>query len=144
GPVSEQDLTNLAAAGELLRTDTVWKEDVETGFPAGEVQGLFAAAGGSPAPAAEPTAAQELPPDAELVPLDAPAASAPPAPKARATAQKGAVIVGQDGVNVKYRMKCTTCGHEDSSWKTMRIARGTMRSSFFCPKCRKRRDVEIH
>ena len=56
----------------------------------------------------------------------------------------GAVIVGKDGTNVKFRMKCTACGHEDSSWKTMRITRGTTRSSFYCPKCRKRRDAEIH
>jgi hypothetical protein len=69
----------------------------------------------------------------------------PARPKtARAVAGKGVVIVGQDGATVKYRMKCTTCGHEDSSWKSIPIPRGTQRASFFCSKCRKRRDVEIH
>jgi hypothetical protein len=64
--------------------------------------------------------------------------------KARATAGKGVMIVGQDGTNLKYRMKCTGCGFEDNSWKTMAITRGTTRVSFFCPKCRRRRDGEIH
>jgi hypothetical protein len=54
------------------------------------------------------------------------------------------MIVGQDGTNVKYRMKCTGCGYEDTSWKTVAITRGTTRLSFFCPKCRRRRDGEIH
>jgi hypothetical protein len=69
----------------------------------------------------------------------------PPAPtrKARAIAGKGAIIVGQDGKTVKYKGKCTTCGYEDSSWKSMTIPRGSYRTTFFCNKCRKRRDVEI-
>ena len=61
-----------------------------------------------------------------------------------AVAGKGAVIVSQDGATVKYRMKCTTCGHEDASWKSIPIPHGTARSGFFCRKCRKRRDAEIH
>jgi hypothetical protein len=68
----------------------------------------------------------------------------PPIGKGRAVAGKGAVIVGQDGTTVKFRMKCTACGHEDSSWRSAPITRGTTRSSFFCPKCRKRREVEVH
>jgi len=67
-----------------------------------------------------------------------------PVKAARAVAGKGTVIVGQDGKTVKYRMKCATCGKEDSSWKTISIPRGLARSSFFCPKCRKRQEVEIH
>jgi hypothetical protein len=59
-------------------------------------------------------------------------------------AGKGVVIVGQDGATVKYRMKCSTCGREESSWKSIAIPRGTTRTGFFCPKCRKRRDGEIH
>jgi hypothetical protein len=54
------------------------------------------------------------------------------------------MIVGQDGTNVKYRMKCTGCGYEDTGGKTVAITRGTTRLSFFCPKCRRRRDGEIH
>jgi transcription elongation factor Elf1 len=59
-------------------------------------------------------------------------------------AGKGAVIVGQDGTTVKYRKKCTTCGHEDSSWRSIPITRGTTRVSYFCPKCRRTCAVEIH
>jgi ribosomal protein L33 len=64
--------------------------------------------------------------------------------KGRATAGRGAVLVGQDGVNVKFRKKCTACGHADSSWTTMPIRNGVMRIGFYCPKCRKHRDVEVH
>jgi transposase-like protein len=56
---------------------------------------------------------------------------------------RGAVIVGQDGVNVKYKKKCLTCGHADSSWHTAPIRNGVIKAVFFCPKCRKSRDVEI-
>ena len=48
-----------------------------------------------------------------------------------------------DGKTVKFRMKCTICGKEDSSWKSISIPRGMARSSFFCPKCRKRQDCEL-
>jgi hypothetical protein len=64
--------------------------------------------------------------------------------KGRATAGRGAIIVGQDGVNVKYRKKCTACQHEDYSTNIMPIRNGVMRVGFHCPKCRKSRDVEIH
>jgi hypothetical protein len=93
-----------------------------------------AATPGSAEPA-EPAAAAAVPP--VVVP-------APAKKGGRATAGKGAVIVGQDGATVKYRGKCATCGREDASWKSIAIPRGTTRASFFCPKCRKRRDVEIH
>ena len=53
------------------------------------------------------------------------------------------VIVGQDGINVKYKKKCTTCGYEDSCWNTMPIRIGSTRVNFFCPKCRRKRDGEI-
>jgi hypothetical protein len=176
GPVSDQDLADLAASGEILPTDTIWKEGLETGVPAARVRGLFSGEPILPAATAEPVpnvANQEaespqesappiaaptdsnalvMPsPETELLPVEGdsttPTPSPPPRPqeprKARAVAGKGAIIVGQDGINVKYRMKCTTCGHEDSSWKTMRITRGSTRMSFYCPKCRKKRDSEI-
>ena len=66
----------------------------------------------------------------------------PPA-KARATAVSGAVIVSQDGAFVKYRKKCTHCGCEDSSTRGMPIRVGATRDTFFCPKCRKKREVVI-
>src|SRR5207249_9160965 len=100
----------------------------------------------------ETDAATTPPPDiapaAELPPEPPPAAPKPPAPprlvgKARAVAGKGAVIVGQDGTTVKYRKKCTACGFEDSCWHSMRITPGVTGSAFFCPKCKKRREVQI-
>jgi hypothetical protein len=111
-------------------------------------QGLVSAESTTPGGAAP----EAIPDDAELIPLEEPpqaTATQPPAQqvrgrKARATAGKGVMIVAQDSTNVKYRMKCTACGYEDTSWKTMPITRGMTRLSFFCPKCRKRRDGEIH
>lgn len=96
-----------------------------------------------PDPPATPMAGE--PPPADTAPA-APAAARPAASTrtARATAGKGAVIIGQDGKSVKYRGKCTICGKEDSSWKSVAIPRGTARYSFFCPKCRKRQEVEIY
>jgi hypothetical protein len=71
-------------------------------------------------------------------------AKAPPAKKKRAVRAKGAIIVGQDGSTVRFRKKCTVCGFEDTSCKRIPIRDGLMRENFFCPTCRKRRDVEIH
>jgi len=67
----------------------------------------------------------------------------PKVKKGQAVAVKGAIIVAQDGTNAKYKKKCTTCSHEDTSWHTLRITNAVTRLVFFCPKCRKKRDVEI-
>jgi hypothetical protein len=128
GPVSGADLAALAVGGQLLPTDTVWRDGIEMGERAGDVPELF-------------------PPDpaAAAVPNEVPAGTRPAAQRrGRAVAGKGAVIVSQDGATVKYRMKCTTCGREDASWKSIPIPHGTARNGFFCQKCRKRRDAEIH
>ena len=122
GPVSMPELTGLVAAGGVLPTDTIWKDGVEEGVPAAQVPELFPAA--APAQMAGTRAA--------------------PAKNARATAGKGVVLMGQDGKTVKFKGKCTTCGHEDNNWKTIPIPRGTTRTGFFCSKCKKRRDGEIH
>ena len=63
--------------------------------------------------------------------------------KGRATAVKGAVIISQDGEYVKYRKKCTQCGHEDSCTRAIPITNGVTRDTFFCTKCRKKREVVI-
>jgi hypothetical protein len=128
GPLSGRQLAELAAGGGILRTDTVWKNEVETGVPASDVRHLFPVAVAEAAP--EPPAKAPAPP--------------PPKPrKGRAIAGKGALIVAQDGTTVKYRKKCTGCGYEDSCWHSQTIKTGTIRQPFFCPKCRRRRDVEI-
>jgi hypothetical protein len=61
----------------------------------------------------------------------------------RAVAVKGAVLLSQNGYNVQYRKKCCQCGCEDASRSTMLIGIGITRSHFFCPKCRKSREVQI-
>jgi GYF domain 2 len=119
GPVSGSELSQLAATGKVLPTDTIWQDGNEDGIPAAQVPNLF-----RPAVAAAPR-------------LSVPKTG-------RAVAGKGVVIIGQDGTTVKYRLKCTTCGQEDASWKSIPIPRGMARAGFFCPKCRKRRDGEIH
>jgi hypothetical protein len=166
GPCSGRRMKELAAAGGILPTDVVWKQGVEKGVAASKVKYLFA-----PPPAVAPSAAivevpEVLPPTEAPVPAPPPVAvelkpepvaeqipepAAPPASgwhgetrKGRATAGRGAVLVGQDGVTVKFRKKCTTCGHLDSSWNTIPIRNGVMRAGFYCTKCRKHRDVEVH
>lgn len=148
GPYSAGEMKDLASTGQISPEDTVWREGVEKGVPAKRVKNLFAQ-GPVLAPAkAAPALADEGPPTT-VPPTPLPDRQAPPpqqpeaARKGRASAGRGAVIVGQDGVNVKVRKKCTTCGHLDSSWLTMPIRAGTTKVNFFCPKCRKTREVEV-
>lgn len=56
---------------------------------------------------------------------------------------QGAVLVSQDGHSVHYRKICSKCGCEDNCRSTMLISTGITRSHFFCPKCRKSREVQI-
>lgn len=121
GPFSGWEVADLADAGTVLSTDTVWEDGAADGVPAASIAHLF------------PTAA--------VVETPRPT---PPAKKARATAGPGASIVGQDGTTVRFRMKCTTCGKEDNSSQTRAITRGTIRVGFFCSKCKKRRTAEIN
>jgi len=173
GPYSPQQLRELADAGTILATDTVWKEGVTQGVRASRVKNLFApiaAAASLPSALDEgemPTLAALVPYvkeaiAAETIPASAPPvlvaenavsalkakAAAPSSPtkapsKGRAVAIRGADIVSQDGTQAKYRMKCVTCGHHDSSCHALTITNKTFKKSFFCPKCRKRREVSI-
>jgi hypothetical protein len=163
GPFSGKQLFDLAAAGQIIPTDTVWKDGVEAGVQASRVQHLFSTVPGSELPV--PTVVQATPGalTAATVPADSagkPAEVAPPvAPepiqrwdgvnnskggKARAVAGAGAVIVGQDGKNVKFLMKCTTCSFQSSTWKTIPITRGTTKVAFYCNKCRKQKQAEVN
>lgn len=165
GPFSGRLLAGLAAAGEVLPTDIVWKDGVERGVPAATVRHLFRPA---PVDSAPLTGAVVVPPGSGVAndregpaigpePVVSPAeagektqpwycgpAATGSTRKARAVAGKGAIIVGQDGSTVKFRKKCTECGYEDSSWRAIPITRGTTRVTFYCPKCRRSRAVEIH
>ena len=172
GPFSDQQLRDLADSGQIVASDTVWKDGVDQGVPARKVKNLFPPVVEPPAPdAAAPAGVAQTPAPTSAPATDPPSSGEtpvlvgdgagaerknvtagkpaparpqpPPAPKARAVAGKGAVLVGQDGTNVKYRKKCTACGYEDTSWNTMRIINGLTRVPFFCPKCRHKRDVEI-
>lgn len=118
------------------------------------------------AAAAEPLQAiQTLEPPLDLVPIDE--EPKPPTPtkpdavvkpilvqspagegriperKRRAEAVRGAIIVSQDGAIVHYRKKCSKCGHESTSKNSMPIRMGATTANFFCPKCKKLRDVVI-
>jgi hypothetical protein len=167
GPVSDKELFDLATEGTVLRTDTVWRDDNQNGVPAERVRNLFVHMAVTPVIESAPVAGLTAAPDAKsseplqqetqgedspgppkpnepAAYVSPPTIQSPPTRPARASAGKGAVIVSQDGKNVRYRGKCTTCGHEDTSWKTMAIPRGTTRATFYCTKCRKRRDIEIN
>jgi hypothetical protein len=137
GPVSGSDLSALGVNGGIHPSDTVWREGFEHGVPASRVKNLFAAE--SPVAIAAPAVVA-----AEVV-QEPPPMYAPKAPrKARAVAGKGTIIMGQDGKTVRYKMKCTTCGHEDQSVRSKAITRGSMRMNFHCSKCRKVRPTEMN
>ena len=155
GPFSDLQLRELADAGDILTTDTVWKTGVEQGVRASRVRHLF------PVPDAKPLeVAAELshpitsipddesdselsPPEPAPKPPDRKAYKEAPARRRTVTAGKGAIIMGQDGTQVKFKKQCSTCQHIDSSSATMKITGGSMKASFFCPNCRKRREVEL-
>jgi len=71
--------------------------------------------------------------------------SRPPEPvrKRQALAVTGAVLISQDGVTVYYRKKCSQCGCEDRCRSSMIISTGVSRNTFYCPKCRKNREVLV-
>jgi hypothetical protein len=169
GPFSAPQFWDLAAAGQIRRTDMVWKAGIERRVLAGNVTNLFSAAevdavpsaavdthpgpvpAESPAPFVTPISAiipdspfrSESPtsPTAGTGTLNAP--SSQPVRRGRAVALQGAVIVSQDGQIVRYIKKCTACGHNDPCKSRMPIRRGTTRLGFYCPKCKKLRQVEI-
>jgi hypothetical protein len=171
GPFSGQELRNLADAGSILRTDTVFKTGVEQGMSAAKVKHLFPLVVETPLPVAvelapiplvvetplpvavelapiPPLLVTPLSPDpvpAEGVPAsrDSKPFQEPPARRRTASAGKGTIMMGQDGTNVRFKKQCTTCQHVDSSSISMRITQGTMKANFFCPKCKKRREVEL-
>jgi GYF domain 2 len=146
GPYSGEVLKELAASGTILPTDTVWKAGVEEGVEAHLVKNLFAAPA---APVAPVIVKLESNGDEGTIPFadEAMAKEKTSRPKlktrATATAVKGATIVSQDGVDARYRMMCSKCGHADSSCRTIKIMPRTTKSGFFCPKCKKRREVVI-
>jgi hypothetical protein len=156
GPFSVQQLKDLAASGAIMPTDTVWKDGVDAGVVANRVRYLFAS---PPPPSADSNSLSEAAPveaevEIKLVPLitEPPTVPAPPeqakAPtkmekRGTATVIKGAILAGQDGAYARYRMKCTTCGHIDSSCRTIQITNKTTKANFFCPKCKKGREVVV-
>jgi hypothetical protein len=171
GPFSAVQLRALAASGQLHSTDAIWREGMAKAVLAARVKNLFpvplagdgAAAEAPQAPTAPVPSAAPSPaspaavletgpapaptaqlPEIKALPKASPCALQPEQPrKRRATALRGAVLISQDGYTVSYRKKCSQCGFEDTCRNTLRIASGLNRSHFFCPKCRKARDVQI-
>jgi hypothetical protein len=180
GPCTAQELRDLAVAGKILGSDTVWKDGVDQGVSAHRVKNLFpdslVAPSGDAAPAGNPPAPEQQPPaegesvsaqpaaeasapseqaapgpETAAAPLpDQPAAASyqsnfirKPIQKARAIALRGAKIFAQDGTTVQFKKVCTKCGYEDPSRATMTIRTGISRVPFFCPKCKKPREVSI-
>ena len=83
-------------------------------------------------------------PEAQVVPAANKPGPGKDKPRAgRAEAVRGAIIMSVDGTLVRFRKKCIKCGHEDNSKSTIPMRNGSTRTGFYCPKCRKLRDVEI-
>jgi hypothetical protein len=171
GPFTSLELKELASAGTIQVTDTIWKNDIATGIAAAKVKQLFSedqiraavsvstpeaveAPEPEPAVSETPKAPEADEPAADTVPTDEganeggaqvqekPRLSYSERPK-RVVQTSGAIILSQDGKDVRFRKKCVKCGQEDRSRTTMPIRPGTMRVGFFCPKCRKLQPVLI-
>lgn len=167
GPVSAERLKELAAGGQLQPTDVVWKNQSETGVPAAKVKHLFSAAPAE-APAgpvksvcevvlqAPSVAPAEPAPDQGPAPAeamlaknerpsagDAPKPQQPAARKLRVISAKGAVVLSQDGKDVRVRKKCIKCGQDDRATTTLAIRPGAARTTFYCPRCKKLQPVEV-
>jgi hypothetical protein len=123
----------------------IWREGVEAGVRASTVKNLFQVSITPVSPAQLPPDLSQVDTRTDVVAATVPVKALQNVPRlGRATPGKGAIILSQDGKTVKYKGKCTICGREESSYKSIPIPRGTARVGFFCAKCRKRRDVEIH
>jgi hypothetical protein len=173
GPFTTVQLKELAAAGIIQLTDTIWKNDIPTGVAAAKVKQLFsedqirarAASVSAPVvveaePEPEPAVSETLQapeadepaPDTVSTDEDAKEDSAEIEAKRtlsyserpkRVVQTSGAIILSQDGKDVRFRKKCIKCGQEDRSRTTMPIRPGTTRVGFYCPKCRKLQPVLI-
>jgi hypothetical protein len=171
GPFSADQLKELAATGQILPADSVWKEGMTRGVLASKVKHLFAAPprqapdpGGpvpksvpDPAEAAETVASAAVTPEPAPKPpaarenlaardprLAEPPQEQPETRKKRVLSVKGGIISSQDGVVVKFRKQCLRCGQKDTSITTMPIPNGHVRVNFFCPKCKKNQLTEVH
>lgn len=166
GPFDAQRMRALALAGQILPTDSVWQADTTRKVSAASVKGLFQVSSPTMTDLPAATAVVETPatePDApdSSTPVEADAsdespfvAPTPPAPvasrppvesgrKKRIISIKGGVLVGQDGISVQFRKKCSTCNKEDSCRSTATIRVGCNRVTYFCRICRKARVVEM-
>lgn len=141
GPFSPRQLKDLADAGTILSSDTVWKDGVEQGVLASRVRNLFAVA--VPSPAVPLPMVVTAPPRAPVAVAPVQPLAKPKPPNGKAVALKGADIVSQDGTQAKYRKKCVECGFKDASCQTITISNKTTKGNFFCRKCRRRREVVI-
>jgi hypothetical protein len=165
GPFTPEQFKELAVAGEIRPTDTVWKAGIDKGVLAAKVKNLLPPppddVSAPPEPAAippslyvtpapqmipDPPIPSELPPPSAEVSKTSKASTSGVLPprKGRATAILGAIIVGQDGHYVQFVKQCTVCGHSDRNKSRLPIKQGTTRIGFFCPKCRKLRQVQIY
>jgi hypothetical protein len=173
GPCTAQQLRDLASAGKIILSDTIWKEGTDQGMLANRVKNLFPAPPGpspsstvaladsgpavqeqpvaegqaesstsAPEQPVQEAAAETAPANTVTAPYQA-GADKKPVKKPRAMAIIGAKIFGQDGMTVQFKKICTKCGHEDASRSTIKIRTGITRVPFYCPKCRKPRDVAI-
>jgi hypothetical protein len=167
GPFTAVELRALADSGKIQPSDTVWKDGMEQGVPAGRVRNLFPESEANPGETpselesvqeenvSSPEEAPKQPDSGTLTEGSGPAVpeqeAAKPQPppegpkkkKGRATVVRGAHITAQDGSRVQFRKKCITCGYEDTSKASIPLRMGTTRMSFFCRKCRKLKPVEI-
>jgi GYF domain 2 len=143
---------NLFSAGQGESPPPAVAEVPSSGAPA-QANGSVPALAHESSPLSPHTMAENQGPALQADKDEEPKLQSPKAPKQnqpsakrlfRVVGSSGAVVIGQDGTYVRYKKKCPRCGYEDSSLKTMAIRSGVNRDRFFCQKCRKLQQVEIH
>src|SRR5437870_253670 len=102
GPFSGEQLKELAEAGKIQPTDTIWKDGVDQGVEAGRVKNLFAP---EPATSPESTATSETTTASLLPPLEIEVEHAP-SPKRKPDSATGLeTLAGEDRTERKPAAK---------------------------------------
>jgi ribosomal protein S27AE len=133
---TDQPISDAPSEVEKMETGPVAADSESTGTEANQ---KAAAEASSPAAPAEPQR-----PETKKSPAQ-PAGTLPKSTRSfRVTGSRGAIVLGSDGTFVRYRKKCPKCGTEDSSVRTLQVRSGINRDRYFCQKCKKLQQVEIH
>ena len=146
GPFSSAQLKELAIIGQLVPTDTVWKEGIEKGAFAAKVKNLFQATQGeSPPPAAAKVPSSCLPAQAEG-PVPVSANESPPPSSLASAENQGPALQADTDEDQMFQSKKAPKEYKPTAKRLFRVV-GSSGAVVFghdgayvkyrkkCPKC---------